>query len=218
MAGTETTGDGATERRAEIGRDKRARTRAMLLRAAFDVLGREDGRIAQVDEVIARAGIARGTFYNYFPTIHELYNGLSHHLTHEFNAAVYREMALIETAAEKVSLGVRSYLWHTTQDRHWGWGMVNMSARGPTFGAETFDHARIVTQKGLDSGDFTCGSAAAGRDIQLGALLAGMIALLQGAGQAHADFVAMGILRGLGVPRQRAEALIALPLPSFERL
>ena len=166
--------------------------------------------------MVAQAGIARGTFYNYFSTIDELYHGLSYNLSHEYNVAIYRVMDTIETPAEKSAVGLRSYLRQTLRDRRWGWGMVNISAYGPIFGAETFENVRLTVMEGIACGDFTYGTAESGRDFQLGALLAGMTALLHGAGPEHGDRIVLAVLRGLGVAHQRAVELVKKELPEFE--
>ncbi|MGH8247774.1 MAG: TetR family transcriptional regulator, partial [Gammaproteobacteria bacterium] len=53
-------------RRAEIGAERRLRTRTAMLDAALDLLGHSHGRTTRIEDVCAKARIARGTFYNYF--------------------------------------------------------------------------------------------------------------------------------------------------------
>src|SRR2546426_11921310 len=75
-------------RRAELGEQKRMRTRAALLRAAISVLGKESGRFATVDNVITESGMARGTFYNYFDSRDQLFAAVAYELSHDFNSAL----------------------------------------------------------------------------------------------------------------------------------
>lgn len=207
------------ERRAEIGMERRLRTRSAILRAAFDILGQENGRIAQIDALIAQAGIARGTFYNYFSTMEELYGALSTELTHEFNDAVIDYLGRIPTPAKRVSVAVRCYLRKASEDAQWGWGMVNLSALGPLMGAETYNYARETSQEGIDLLEFTCPSAELGRDIQLGCLLAGMISILRGeTTDGYARSLTYSILLALGVSGTMADILVAIELPSIKSL
>lgn len=202
------------ERRAEIGIERRLRMRSVIIRAAFDILGTEHGRIAQIDDLIAKAGIARGTFYNYFGTMEELYGALSAELTHEFNDAVIDYVGRIPTPAKRVSVAVRCYLRKAAEDTRWGWGMVNLSALGPLMGAETFSYARETSQQGIDLREFTCSSAELGRDIQLGCLLAGMISILRdGIGEDYSTALTNSILLALGVQPDAAAALVLVALP-----
>src|SRR5579862_1856074 len=58
--------------RVDIGREKRRRTRAALIEAAMKVFARLGPDAPIIDDFIAEAGVARGTFYNYFETREEL--------------------------------------------------------------------------------------------------------------------------------------------------
>ena len=53
-------------RRAEIGREKRARTRSRLVAAAKSLFARSAVEAVTVDEVEKEAGVAKGTFYFHF--------------------------------------------------------------------------------------------------------------------------------------------------------
>jgi AcrR family transcriptional regulator len=78
-------------RRAEIGAGRRARTRAQLLAAARALFGREGGRSTRVEDICETAAIARGTFYNYFPSFEALQAELFEDLSDRFdNAALVR--------------------------------------------------------------------------------------------------------------------------------
>ncbi len=57
-----------TTRRAEIGRERRARMRDRLIQAAASVMANHGSDNATIDTFIRAAGVARGTFYNHFKT------------------------------------------------------------------------------------------------------------------------------------------------------
>ncbi len=50
------------ERRAEIGREKRARTKAQLIAAAKALFSTRAWESVTVDELVDEAGVAKGTF------------------------------------------------------------------------------------------------------------------------------------------------------------
>lgn len=54
------------ERRAEIGREKRARTRAAILEAARACYADPDAPSVTIESVMQQAGLAKGTFYLHF--------------------------------------------------------------------------------------------------------------------------------------------------------
>jgi AcrR family transcriptional regulator len=202
-------------RRAENGRIKRAKTRESLLYAAFEVLGHETSRNAQIEDVLAKAGMSRGTFYNYFQSREDLLNTISFELSHHF------DIGLEHTAdpPTRTSFAIRTYLRQAWQDRQWGWAIINISLNGQVlFGAATYRYAMETMQAGVDSGDFTIPSVRHGLDLLTGASLMAMNSLLRDeVGVEYIEEIALLILLGLGISRVRAEALVRLPLPALER-
>ena len=59
-------------RRAEIGREKRARTRAQIVEAGTVLLAERPPEALTVDAVVEAAGVAKGTFYYHFQSMEEL--------------------------------------------------------------------------------------------------------------------------------------------------
>ncbi len=60
------------ERRAELGREKRTRTRAQLIAAAKVLYSQRSRESVTIDEVVKEAGVAKGTFLSYFNDLDEL--------------------------------------------------------------------------------------------------------------------------------------------------
>ena len=58
-------------RRAEIGREKRTRTRAQLIAAARSLFARQAVESVTVDDVVREAGLAKGTFYVHFEDLRD---------------------------------------------------------------------------------------------------------------------------------------------------
>jgi hypothetical protein len=205
------------ERRAEIAREKRERTRKVILDAAFEVLGHPQGRFATIDEVVKRSGIARGTFYNYFKNLEGLFEGLSYSLSHRFNDAVFESLREVEDAAVYHCFAVRWYLHRARQDHKWGWGMVNISHAGPIFGAETTSRATHTVAMGIKTGRFKISSKTVGRDLVLGTTCAAMNTILTTTTpKQFPEQVAFVNLLGLGVSHSDATRLIDLPLPDLK--
>ena len=59
-------------RRAQIGRDRRARTRAELIRAARTLYAARTFDSVTVDDVVSAARVAKGTFYVHFDDLDDL--------------------------------------------------------------------------------------------------------------------------------------------------
>jgi len=201
-------------RRAEIGATRRSRTRERLLSSARRLFGREGGRTTRVEDVCEAASIARGTFYNYFPSFEAMQAALFEELSNKFDQAVHLAFEQLEGPAERTSAAIRFYLTHVVEDHEWGWGMVNTGMGVGFFHATVSDRVLETIQEGIDSRDFTIETAEAGRDILLGSGLAAAITLLSGTAPArHIETVATGVLQALGTPKERAREVVSAPLP-----
>lgn len=204
------------QRRAEIGRERRARTRARIIAAAFDIFGDENGLFAHIEDVAKGAGVTRATFYNHFAGMVELREALTHEVTHDFLMAVTNTILQMPDPRHRSAVAVRFYLHRARKDRKWGWSMLNMSASGMIFGAETYRQAQQTVSEGIEAGSFPIRSPEIGRDVLLGTALAAMGSLVRDNMPAdYPETVAGYILFALGVPFEEARAIAHLPLPDL---
>lgn len=67
---------------------KRERTRIALIEAAIDVLAEKGLEGSSIDDLVRVAGMARGTFYNYFQTREEVVCAVSEYIQEKFHDAV----------------------------------------------------------------------------------------------------------------------------------
>lgn len=202
------------ERRLEIGRERRARTRAKIIAAAFDVFGDEAGLYARIEDVAETAGVTRATFYNHFTGMTELRDALSFEVTHDFLNAVTQVISQMPDVRDRSACAVRFYLRRAQADRRWAWSMINLSASGLIFGAETFRQAEQTVREGVDDRTFPLPSVELGRDLLLGTTLAAMSSIVRGPMPAdYPEAVAGYILFGLGVPLEAARACAHQSLP-----
>ena len=72
-------------RRAEIGREKRARTRAQIVDAGLVLLAEGPPEALTVDIIVEAAGVAKGTFYYHFQSIEELVAAVGAKLADSFD-------------------------------------------------------------------------------------------------------------------------------------
>ena len=73
-------------RRAEIGREKRARTRAQIVEAGLMLLAERPPEALTIDAIVEAAGVAKGTFYYHFQNIEELVAAVGGKLAESFDA------------------------------------------------------------------------------------------------------------------------------------
>lgn len=205
--------DRRAERRAETALEQRARTRAAILEATFDVIGHPHGRLARVEDIAKTAKIARPTFYTYFSSMEELFAALSYELSQNFNFTALSYGKSLRNPAEEAATAIRYYLAKAASDQRWGWSMVNLSLGGPIFGAETFNAAEATVKWGIQTGDFTLTDVRLGRDMILGTGLAAMKTILTSeCDPSYPERVACQVLIGLGVAQSTAEKLSTAPI------
>ncbi|WP_191229072.1 TetR/AcrR family transcriptional regulator [Aurantiacibacter xanthus] len=205
------------ERRAEIGRQRRAQTRAKILAAAFEIFGDENGLFARIEDVVAKAGITRATFYNHFTGMAELREALIHEVTHDFLVSVTNTIARMPDPRDRAAVALRCFLHRARQDKRWAWSMLNISASGVTFGSETYRQAEQTVTEGIEAGAFPITSIDLGRDILLGSSLAALASMirLDNLPDDYPEAIAGSILVALGVPQDEAHQIAHQPIPEL---
>lgn len=206
------------KRRAEIGRDRKARTRAAIVSAAFEMFGSEEGLYSRIEDIAEKAGVTRATFYNHFTGMAELREAVTHEVTHDFLAAVTATLISLPDPRLRAATALRFYLHRARTDTRWARSMVNMSANGIIFGVETYRQAEQTVIEGIRAGKLAIPSSELGRDLILGTSLAAIVAMLKKKMPLdYPEQVAGHILMGLGVPHAVARRLAHVPLPPLVR-
>jgi AcrR family transcriptional regulator len=193
---------------------KRERTRKRILEATFELMGNEKGLTVRIEEVCAAAKISRGTFYNYFTSLEQLFEVLAIELSHDLNSALVTKWDENQSYAEGSNAAVQHYLNYARRDPAWAWAMVHLSAFGPAFGAEAWDVCYRSLANGIEAGEFDVPNATVARDLMTGTVLATVRTTLRG-GRSQPRVVAYHLLRAFGVPEARAKQIAEAPLPEL---
>ena len=192
----------------------RARTRALLVDAALRVFARKGIGAAPIHEITKEAGVANGTFYNYFRAREELVAAASGRLAEHLVGEIAVSYERVADPAERVAIGSRRFMLQAIHDPVWGAAVLRVWSSTALLrsGAAAFVLADL--RAGQRRGRFVFGSEAAALDLLQGSVLSAMRTMLEGrAGEEHASAVAALVLRGLGVDRREAEKIAARPLP-----
>jgi AcrR family transcriptional regulator len=196
--------------RTRVGRERKARTEARIIAAAVEVFARNSNAMPVIDEFIAAAGVARGTFYNYFKSTEELLQAASESLEDKLIIAIVHSMKEISDPAERVSYGVRMWLRKAEMDRTWCAFVVRHQVRGALVERELTKDLRAGLQRGIFQGT----NIHVARDLVVGAAREAMVRL--GTGEApstHGADVVRAILRGLGLKEAAVGKALSRPLP-----
>jgi AcrR family transcriptional regulator len=195
---------------------KRERTRKKILEATFGLIGNENGLAVRIEEICAAAHISRGTFYNYFTSLEQLFEVLAIELSHDLNGALVAAFDEVQSHVEGANAAVQHYLNYARRDPAWAWAMVHLNAFGPTFGAESWDACYRSIANGIEAGEFDVPNAVVGRDLMTGTVMATVRTMLRsGSRESQPRVVAYHLLRALGVPDARAKEIAERPLPDI---
>lgn len=201
------------DHRSLVAARRRERTRAHLLETAVYMVVERGGEAIPIDELLARAEVARGTFYKYFPDAASLVQAMSTAITEEL---ITHLDALVKTRAdpaERLAIGML--------------GVLQLAERLPPLGAllarSGWPHAslgpshalhRLVAPdlaRGLASGRFVAIDLRIALDLTAGLALAGAHRI---ASEVVADDYAAQLtatwLRALGLGAAEASRLAAL--------
>jgi AcrR family transcriptional regulator len=84
------------------GAGRAARTRKRIEDAARRAFS-ERGLAVQIDDVIRIAGVSRGTFYNYFQTVEELFERVAAEMARDMGDRIHARLASHDDAAIRIS-------------------------------------------------------------------------------------------------------------------
>lgn len=194
-------------RRAEIGREKRARTRAQIVEAGTALLAERPPEALTVDAVVEAAGVAKGTFYYHFQSIEELAAAVGEKVAQSFDELLAPARLSMPDPIARISFGFTQFLTKAIADPAWA-RLVARSAQGP---AEFLQSVRANLETDLTDaraqGRLTVDDVELAADIGLGILLGVMRGTLQR--RAAPDLVPQALdagLRAIGAsPRRRPQ-------------
>jgi len=203
--------------RAEIGRRKRRKTRAILVDAAMRVIAEKGLEAATNAEVFSEAGVSRGTFYNYFETKEDLLKAVADELVDQLNDQINGDTKDIEGAPERMAWTFGRFLQRTKDDPVWARVLLSIAAKNSPLplGETTQANMARDLQHGRDQGQFTLEVDEVAINIMVGTVTQAMHSTLAGrTGPDHAYHMAKCILLAFGTPGARAAEAAKLARPA----
>jgi AcrR family transcriptional regulator len=128
------------ERRAEIGREKRARTKAQLIAAARALCSRRPWESVTVDEVVNEAGVAKGTFYTHFDDLNQLAGAVADELIQSFDELLQPIRLSISDPVLRIAFGCDAFIEKALEDRLWASLAARMARSYPAVGQVAQKH------------------------------------------------------------------------------
>jgi AcrR family transcriptional regulator len=156
------------ERRAEIGRERRARTRGQILEAGASLLAERPPEGLTIDALVEAAGVAKGTFYYHFQSIDELAAAVGACLSESFDELLTPARIEIKDPIDRLSFGFAQFLEKASSDTGWA-RLVVQSAQSPTeFGRGVRANLKADIAEALDQGRMSLQDAELAVDIVMG--------------------------------------------------
>jgi AcrR family transcriptional regulator len=199
--------------RTRTGQERRARTRARILAAAFVLFDSAGvGRI-NVEDVRAKAGLARGSFYNYFPTYEAMLRELAAEIARQLNAEQSERFDHVANMAERLWCHVRYSILRTAADRACAEILVRVTPLVGSLTDHMREHSENEMRLSLESKAIDVPSPAVALDLGYG-LVTMMLKRALDAPVNLKEIEAAGLmlLRAYGVAADEARRISRLPL------
>ena len=186
-------------RRAEIGREKRVRTRAQIVEAGATLMAERPLEALTVDAVVDAAGVAKGTFYYHFQSLEELAAAVGEKLGESFDELLAPARLGLRDPIARLSFAFTQFLEKAIADPVWA-RLVVQSAQAPTeFARSVRAHLKTDLSEARAQGRLTMQDIELAADIVFGIWLQVTRGTLQR--QAAPDLVGRAldaVLRALG--------------------
>jgi len=215
MGGRRTTGLNPAQlaRRAEIGEERRARTRKRLLDAAYRLFATHGYDAPTIDDVIAEADVARGSFYNHFETRDALFNAVADDIATDINSIIRSKLAGITDPAVRFSIALRIFVHLAVVHEARGWILLRTM---PLVGALNLEMKNFVYSEfseAVASGRFHAKSVAIVNDMAVGLLIMTIRRLLtEKCGDDHVRDAAEAFLVAMGIRESDARRIAYSPI------
>ena len=155
-------------RRAEIGREKRARTRAQIVEAGAMLLAERPLEALTVDAVVEAAGVAKGTFYYHFQSMEELAAAVGEKLGESFDELLAPARRGLRDPIARLSFAFTQFLEKAIADPVWA-RLVVQSAQAPTeFARSVRAHLKTDLSEATAQGRLTVQDVELAADIVFG--------------------------------------------------
>ena len=199
-------------RRAEIGREKRARTRAELVAAANSLFAKQSVESVTVDDVVREAGVAKGTFYVHFDGLDRLTAAVAEELVQSFDEMLQTDRLSLADPPLRIAFGCSSFIDKALNDPRWASLVARMAAAAPK-GGELL-RSRLLEDLQQFSKSLPGTGTGASAELNLEVVVGIMLQLMRALGERRLssldrDAAVSAILRAIGLNARQAKSVLA---------
>jgi AcrR family transcriptional regulator len=204
------------ERRAQIGQEKRAKTRAQLISAANSLFAKRAVESVTVDDIVNEAGVAKGTFYVHFDDLNALTAAVADELVRTFDELLQPQRLSMPDPLMRIAFACNGFFEKALEDPPWAALVARMAWSFPTVGrvarSRLLEDLKLAL-KGVPQQDSSLGL---NLEVVLGIVLQVLAAIGQRRLSSRDRQAAIGsILRAIGADGRRVKSTLAR-LPEIE--
>lgn len=208
----------AVKQQDEAGSRRRERMRAILIEASLRLFAQKGVDATTIDEIVTVAGVAKGTFYNYFTDRADIARAVGSNIRHDLNNAVDALNAGIDDPAERIRRGVCLFMASVAGNPDKATMLSRLYDSGLSINGFGNAHLLGDIRDGIAQGRIDVPSEEAALHHVVGLGTAAMRHLLDAGagpevlrGEGYARDISLVLLRGLGVPPEEVERIVARP-------
>jgi AcrR family transcriptional regulator len=202
-------------RRAQIGQDKRARTRAVLVAAAKSLFSSRSIESVTIDEIVAEARLAKGTFYTHFEDLDALTAAIADELVAAFDDLMQPTRLAIADPLDRVAFGCNAFIEKAVEDPAWAQVVARMARFHPAVGEGTRRHLLEDLRRALKDIGAPAPSLELALEIAVGLMLQALSAFAERrVSYDDREPALVALLRAIGADGRRIRSTMArLPQP-----
>jgi AcrR family transcriptional regulator len=196
-------------RRAEIGREKRARTRAQLVEAARVLLTSRSIASITVEDVTRQAGTSKGAFYSHFSCLEDLWNAVAAELAQVFDEVALANRPGVVDPVEGIAAGCEAFIGEAQRNPPWGALIAQGLWAFPTVARAARERLNADLRRAQSQDRLASFSEEVGFDFVVGVVFQAMRSASETRlSPGDVPDVVQGILRALGVSAEDAECAV----------
>jgi AcrR family transcriptional regulator len=204
------------ERRAQIGQEKRAKTRAQLISAATSLFAKRAVESFTVDDIVNEARVAKGTFYVHFDDLNALTVAVADELVRTFDELLQPQRLSMPDPLMRIAFACNGFFEKALEDPSWAAVVARMAWSFPTVGRVARSRLLVDLKLALKEVPQQDSSLELNLEVVLGIVLQVLAAIGQRRLSSRDRQAAVGsILRAIGADSRRVGSMLAR-LPEIE--
>jgi AcrR family transcriptional regulator len=192
---------------------KRARTRAGLIEAAMRLIADQGHEALTIADFVAAAGVSRGGFYNYFPTVQDLMMAIRDEIAQRLDREIAAALAGVADPAERLAMTMLRFIEMGVSDPVWGWVFLKLDSVPLPDPGRARERFRREYEAGLALGRFHPAEHYAGYSLAAGSARMAVRAILSGAPTDCGRETVRLVLIGLGLDTTEARRVCRMQVP-----